>query len=142
VIRLIRAPFSDAEAQKGPICPDDWPIFAGHGRTRGARRPSARRAENGCRRDRGPLRRAYRGRGDASEATPAVMGTRMHRCRRAGGLRRSQSGERGIAADPGATGCRYGHDALYPPTGLAHRSYLLTAEECGRPGTRGVRPAQ
>ncbi len=30
-------------------------------------------------------------------------------------------------------GFRYTHDELYPPTGLQHRSYLLTADQ-RRPG--------
>jgi RimJ/RimL family protein N-acetyltransferase len=38
-------------------------------------------------------------------------------------------------------GFRYTHEEFYPPTGLCHPSYLLTAEEFARQSTRVVRSA-
>jgi RimJ/RimL family protein N-acetyltransferase len=78
------------------------------------------------------LRRAYWGQGYAPEATRAVM---KHAFRTLGmkalfaGHNPANGASRRILEQ---LGFRYTHDELYPPTGLYHPSYLLTAEEFWR----------
>jgi ribosomal-protein-alanine N-acetyltransferase len=84
------------------------------------------------------VRRACWGHGYAPEATRAVMAYAF----RSLGVRALFAGHnpangasRRILAQ---LGFRYTHDEFYPPTGLHHPSYLLTAGEFGQKGTEVV----
>jgi RimJ/RimL family protein N-acetyltransferase len=84
------------------------------------------------------LRKAFWGQEYAPEAAQAVMRYAFHTL----GVKALFAGH-----NPGNTasrrvleklGFRYTHDEYYPPTGLNHPSYLLTAGEFAREQTRGI----
>lgn len=78
------------------------------------------------------LRAAYWGQGYAPEATRAVMAYAFEALGASAlfaGHNPANGASRRIL---GQLGFRYTHDEFYPPTGLHHPSYLLTAEEFGR----------
>ncbi len=81
------------------------------------------------------LRRTYWGQGYASEATRAVMEYGFNTL----GVKALFAGHNPANAASRRVleklGFRYTHDEFYPPTGLHHPSYLLTAEEFARKRT-------
>ncbi len=88
------------------------------------------------------LRRTCWGHGYAAEATRSVMEYAF----KALGVKALFAGHNPANAASRRIleqlGFRYTHDEFYPPTGLHHPSYLLTAEEFARQGSRGVRGAK
>ena len=75
------------------------------------------------------LRQAYQGQGFAVEAARAVMEYAFNTLGVTGlfaGHHPANTPSRRVLAK---IGFRYTHDEFYPPTGLQHPSYLLTAEE-------------
>ena len=78
------------------------------------------------------LRAAYWGQGYAPEATRAVMAYAFEALG-ANALFAGHNPANGASRRIlGQLGFRYTHDEFYPPTGLRHPSYLLTAEEFSR----------
>lgn len=86
------------------------------------------------------LRKALWGQGYAPEATQAVMRYAFHTL----GVKALFAGHNpGNAASRRVLeklGFRYAHDEYYPPTGLDHPSYLLTAEAFSQKRRRESRP--
>lgn len=78
------------------------------------------------------IRTAHWSKGYASEAARAVMNyafTELDARALFAGHHPNNAVSRRIVQK---LGCRYTHDEFYPPTGLGHPSYLLTAEEYAR----------
>ena len=102
---------------------------ARHGRARWMLRPSTVQGGGEYIRIGVHLRKACWGHGYASEATRAVMAfafdTPGARRLFAGHNPANQASRRVLEK----LGFRYTHDEYYPPTGLDHPSYILTAEE-------------
>jgi [ribosomal protein S5]-alanine N-acetyltransferase len=139
VTRLIGGPFSREQVQERLSCEiatmqahgiQYWPIFllgtAAHVGCCGLRpyRPAEGIHEVGIH-----LRKAYWGQGYAPEATHAVM---THAFKALGvkglfaGHNPANEASRRLLVK---MGFRYVRDEYYPPTGLNHPSYILTAEE-------------
>ena len=78
------------------------------------------------------LRPAYWGRGYAAEAARAVQAYAFDRLGAAALFAGHHPANEASRRLLGKLGFRYTHDEFYPPTGLNHPSYLLTAEEFAR----------
>jgi RimJ/RimL family protein N-acetyltransferase len=75
------------------------------------------------------LRKAFWGQGYAPEATEAVMGYAFHTLGVTALFAGHNPGNAASRRVVEKLGFRYTHDEYYPPTGLKHPSYILTAEE-------------
>ncbi len=88
------------------------------------------------------LRPAFWGRGYAPEATDAVIAHAFDTLGARGLFAGHHPGNAASRRVLERLGFRYTHDEFYPPTGLRHPSYLLTAEEFawGRGARRTAQP--
>jgi [ribosomal protein S5]-alanine N-acetyltransferase len=151
VTRLIGGPFSPAQVRERLSCEiatmqshgvQYWPIFLlATGEHVGCCGLRPYKPEEGVYEVGVHLRRSCWGQGYAPEATRAVMEYGFNTL----GVKALFAGHNPANAASRRVlqklGFRYTHDELYPPTGLLHPSYLLTAQDFARKGADVVRSA-